>query len=163
MKRIAMLLGSLTLCCVFLLASCENEEDDEDLPFSYSYDTETEFTTGDLLNNSYLKNFQGTTGGKVQKTVSDDNVTYKITFCFIFDGLDSDGDRVTIYNEINMDAKKESGAYTVTSVSKVSGCTENRAAVIKGSLDDEEFSLSYTDDGTAFLTAVEIKFTRKKD
>lgn len=163
MKRIAMLLGSLTLCCVFLLASCENEEDDEDLPFSYSYDTEAEFTTGDSLNNSYLKNFQGTTDGQVQKTVSDDNVTYKITFYFIFGALDKDGDPVTSYNEINMDAKKESGAYTVTSVSEVLGCTENRAAVIKGSLDDEEFTLCYTDDGTAFLTAVEIKFTRKKD
>lgn len=165
MKRIAMLLGSLTLCCVFLLASCENEEDDEDLPFSYSYDTEAEFTTGDLLNDIYLKNpknFQGR-GGEVQKTVSDDNVTYKITFYFRFDALDKDGDPMTSYNEINMDAKKESGAYTVTSVSEVSGCTENRAAVIKGSLDDEEFTLCYTDDGTAFLTAVEIKFTRKKD
>lgn len=187
MKRIAMLLGSLTLCCVFLLASCEkpsdvkdtepsddetqdvtdeNEtetgEDDEDLPFSYSYDTEAEFTTGDLLTNGYPKNFQGT-GGKVQKTVADDSVTYKITFYFTFDASDTDENWIGIEGEINMDAKKESGTYTVTSIEEVDGCTENRAAVIKGSLDDEEFSLSYTDDGTAFVTAVEIKFTRKKD
>ncbi|MCH5295723.1 MAG: hypothetical protein J1F14_07505 [Treponema sp.] len=160
MKRIAMLLGSLTLCCVFLLASCE--EDDEDLPFSYSYDTEAEFTTGDLLTNGYPKNFQ-VTDGEVQKTVSDDNVTYKITFYFRYNALDKDGDPMTVTSVINMDAKKESGAYTVTSVSKVTGCTENRAAVIKGSLDDEEFTLSYSDDQTATITAMEIKFTRKKD
>ena len=160
MKRIAMLLGSLTLCCVFLLASCE--EDDEDLPFSYSSDTEAEFTTGELLTNGYPKNFQ-VTGGEVQKTVSDDNVTYKITFYLRYDALDKDGDLGHVTSEINMDAKKESGAYTVTSVGEVRGCTENRAAVIKGSLDDEEFTLSYSDDQTATITAMEIKFTRKKD
>ena len=159
MKRIAMLLGSLTLCCVFLLASCE--EDDEDLPFSYSYDTEAEFTTANLIN-GYPKNFQ-VTDGEVQKTVSDDNVTYKITFYLRYDALDLEEDLVHVTSEINMDAKKESGAYTVTSVSKVRGCTENRAAVIKGSLDDEEFTLSYSDDQTATVTAMEIKFTRKKD
>lgn len=160
MKRIAMLLGSLTLCCVFLLASCQ--EDDEDLPFSYSYDTEAEFTTGDLLTNGYPKNFQ-MTDGEVQKTVSDDNVTYKITFYLRFDALDKNEYLIHVTSEINMDAKKESGAYTVTSVSEVRGCTENRAAVIKGSLDDEEFTLSYSDDQTATITAMEIKFTRKKD
>lgn len=186
MKRIAMLLGSLTLCCVFLLASCEkpsdvkdtepsddetqdvtdeNEtetgEDDEDLPFSYSYDTEAEFTTANLIN-GYPKEFQGK-GGKVQKTVADGNVTYKITFNFQYVNGTDKGEPIVVEDEIIMNAEKESGAYTVTSVSEVPGCTENRAAVIKGSLDDEEFSLSYTDDGTAFVTAVEIKFTRKKD